>query len=175
MPDRLRRGRHLSSFRFGFRTVRVHEHGNCSCLRHDLTKQLQSLRPQYAGEKDYPRSVAARQSGKERAEKTPFSSLSPCRVSYNQGQRTANYVRSFVVASTDLIAAIRSAVGIATTVGRIAVAAETVAKSAMLMAAMETTEVSGHVATTEAAAEMTAAETATMAPPTTAPASECGS
>ena len=45
----------------------------------------------------------------------------------------------------------------------------------MLMAAMETTEVSGHVATTEAAAEMTAAETATMAPPTTAPASECGS
>jgi hypothetical protein len=34
----------------------------------------------------------------------------------------------------------------------------------MLMAAMETTEVSGHVATTEAAAEMTAAETATMAP-----------
>src|SRR3984893_6647337 len=78
-------------------------------------------------------------------------------------------------ASTDLIATIRSAVGIATTVGRIAVAAETVAKSAMLMAAMETTEVSGHVATTEAAAEMTAAETATMAPPTTAPASECGS
>jgi hypothetical protein len=31
------------------------------------------------------------------------------------------------------------------------------------------------VATTEAAAEMTAAETATMATPTTAPASECGS
>jgi hypothetical protein len=92
---------------------------------------------------------------------------------FDQGQRTANYVRSFVAASTDLIAAIRSAV--ATTVGRIAVAAETVAKSAMLMAAMETTEVSGHVATTEAAAEMTAAETATMAPPTTAPASECGS
>ena len=50
-------------------------------------------------------------------------------------------------------------------VGRIAVAAETVAKFAMLMAAMETTEVSGHVAATEAAAKMTAAETATMAPP----------
>jgi hypothetical protein len=58
-----------------------------------------------------------------------------------------------------------------------------VAKFAMLMAAMETTEVSGHVAATEAAAKMTAAETAakmtaaetaTMAP-TTAAASECGS
>jgi hypothetical protein len=48
-----------------------------------------------------------------------------------------------------------------------------VAKFAMLMAAMETTEVSGHVAATEAA-KMTAAETATMAP-TTAAASECGS
>jgi hypothetical protein len=42
------------------------------------------------------------------------------------------------------------------------------------VAAMETTEVSGHVAATEAAAKMTAAETATMAP-TTATASECGS
>ena len=62
----------------------------------------------------------------------------------------------------------------ATGVRRIAVAAETVAKFAMLMAAMETTEVSGHVAATEAAAKMTAAETATMAP-TTAAASECGS
>jgi hypothetical protein len=59
-----------------------------------------------------------------------------------------------------------------------------VAKFAMLMAAMETTEVSGHVAATEAAAKMTAAETAakmtaaetaTMAPTTTAAASECGS
>jgi hypothetical protein len=49
-----------------------------------------------------------------------------------------------------------------------------VAKFATLMAAMETTEVSGHVAATEAAAKMTAAETATMAP-TTAAASECGS
>jgi hypothetical protein len=62
----------------------------------------------------------------------------------------------------------------ATGVRRIAVAAETVAKFATLMAAMETTEVSGHVAATEAAAKMTAAETATMAP-TTAAASECGS
>src|SRR5580704_11091857 len=112
-----------------------------------------------------------------------------CRVSH-QGQRTQSPDRlitfqSFVAAWTDLIAAIIRAVGIVT-VGRIAVAAETVAKFAMLMAAMETTEVSGHVAAmettevsghvaaTEAAAKMTAAETATMAP-TTATASECGS
>ena len=124
-----------------------------------------------------------------------------CRVSH-QGQRTQSPDRlitfqSFVAASTDLIAAIIRAVGIVT-VGRIAVAADTVAKFAMLMAAtettevsghvaatettevsghvaaMETTEVSGHVAATEAAAKMTAAETATMAP-TTAAASECGS
>ena len=84
-----------------------------------------------------------------------------------------HYVQTFVAAWTDLIAAIIRAVGIVT-VGRIAVAAETVAKFATLMAAMETTEVSGHVAATEAAAKMTAAETATMAP-TTAAASECSS
>src|SRR3984893_8947663 len=77
--------------------------------------------------------------------------------------RQANYVQTFVAASTDLIATIIRTVGIVT-VGRIAVAAETVAKFAMLMAAMETTEVSGHVAATEAAAKMTAAETATLAP-----------
>jgi hypothetical protein len=65
--------------------------------------------------------------------------------------RRANYVQTFIAASTDLIAAIIRAVGIVT-VGRIAVAAETVAKFAMLMAAMETTEVSRHVAATEAAA-----------------------
>ena len=82
------------------------------------------------------------------------------------------YLRSLESASIDLIAAIR-AVGIVA-IRRIAVAAETVAKFATLMAAMETTEVSGHVAATEAAAKMTAAETATMAP-TTAAASECGS
>src|SRR6478672_2482216 len=101
------------------------------------------------------------------------------------GIRSSPYVQTFVAAWTDLIAAIIRAVGIVT-VGRIAVAAESVAKFAMLMAAMETTEVSGHVAAmettevsghvaaTEAAAKMTAAETATMAP-TTATASECGS
>src|ERR1700730_14507527 len=100
------------------------------------------------------------------------------------GLGQAHYVQTFVAAWTDLIAAIIRAVGIVT-VGRIAVAAESVAKFAMLMAAMETTEVSGHVAAmettevsghvaaTEAAAQMTAAETATMAP-TTATASECG-
>jgi hypothetical protein len=89
------------------------------------------------------------------------------------GLGQAHYVQTFVAAWADLIAAIIRAVGIVT-VGRIAVAAESVAKFAMLMAAMETTEVSGHVAATEAAAKMTAAETATMAP-TTATASECGS
>ena len=100
-----------------------------------------------------------------------------CRVSH-QGQRTQSpdrliTFRPFVAASTDLIATIIRTVGIVT-VGRIAVAAETVAKFAMLMAATETTEVSGHVAAAEAAAKMTVAETATMAP-TTATASECGS
>jgi len=93
-----------------------------------------------------------------------------------QDQRTQSpdrlYVQSLESASIDLIAAIR-AVGIVA-IRRIAEAAETVVKFAMLMAAMETTEVSGHVAATEAAAKMTAAETATMAP-TTAAASECGS
>jgi hypothetical protein len=89
------------------------------------------------------------------------------------GLGQAHYAQTFVAAWTDLIAAIKRAVGIVT-VGRIAVAAETVAKFAMLMASMETAEVPGHVAATEAAAKMTAAETATMAP-TTATASECGS
>ena len=95
------------------------------------------------------------------------SRASQCR-SPKAGLGQAHYVQTFVAAWTDLIAAIIRAVGIVT-VGRIAVAAETVAKFAMLMAAMETAEVSGHVAATEAAAK-----TATMAP-TTAAASECGS
>jgi hypothetical protein len=73
----------------------------------------------------------------------------------------------------DLIAAVR-AVGIVA-IRRIAEATETVAKFAMFMAAMETTEVSGHVAATEAAAKMTAAETASMSPSTTTAASECAS
>ena len=62
-------------------------------------------------------------------------------------------------------------------------AAVILAAASVHVAAMETTEVSGHVAATEAAAKMTAAETAakmtaaetaTVAP-TTAAASECGS
>jgi len=51
------------------------------------------------------------------------------------GLGQARYVQTFVAAWTDLIAAIIRAVGIVT-VGRIAVAAETVAKFAMLMAAI---------------------------------------
>ena len=54
LPDRLRRGLHVSSLRLGFRTVRVHQHGNCRRLGHELAQQLQSLRPQHAGEKTTP-------------------------------------------------------------------------------------------------------------------------
>jgi hypothetical protein len=75
--------------------------------------------------------------------------------------------------SLDLIAArIAEAVGIVTIIRRIAVAAKTMAQSAMLMAAMETAETSGHVATV-AAAKVAAAPKMTAAE--TAPASECGS
>ena len=60
LPDRLRRGLHVSSLRLGFRSVRVHQHGNCCRLGHELAQQLQSLRPQHAGEKAHARDVAAR-------------------------------------------------------------------------------------------------------------------
>ena len=60
LPDRLRRGLHVSSLRLGFRSVRVHEHGNCRRPGHDLAQQLQSLRPQHAGKKDHAGDVAAR-------------------------------------------------------------------------------------------------------------------
>ena len=65
----------------------------------------------------------------------------------------------------DLIAAcLIRAVGIVIIVGRIAVAAETVAKFAMLMAAMEPTEVAAMETTEVAATKMTGAETAIAAP-----------
>src|SRR5262249_28712394 len=58
LPDRLRRGLHVSSLPLGIRTW-VHEHGNGCRLGHELTQQLQSLRLQHAGEKAYARDVAA--------------------------------------------------------------------------------------------------------------------
>ena len=45
LPERLRRGLHVSSLRHGFSGVRVHEHGNCCRFGHDLAQQLQSLCP----------------------------------------------------------------------------------------------------------------------------------
>ena len=45
LPDRLRRGLHVSSLRLGIGSVRVHQHGNCRRLGHELAQQLQSLRP----------------------------------------------------------------------------------------------------------------------------------
>ena len=59
-PIALRRGLHVSSLRLGIGTVRVHEHGNCCRLGHELAQQLQSLRPQHGVEKDHARDVAAR-------------------------------------------------------------------------------------------------------------------
>ena len=41
-------------------SVRVHEHGNCCRLGHELAQQLQPLRAQHAGEKAHARDVAAR-------------------------------------------------------------------------------------------------------------------
>src|ERR1043166_3280610 len=59
LPDRLSCGLQVSSLRLGIGGVRVHEHGNCRRLGHELAQQLQSLRPQYA-EKDQARDVAPR-------------------------------------------------------------------------------------------------------------------
>ena len=60
LPDRLRRGLHVSSLRLGSRSVRVDEHGNRCRLGHQLAQQLQPLRPQLAAEKADARDVAAR-------------------------------------------------------------------------------------------------------------------
>ena len=60
LPDRARRGLNLFPLRLGVRTVRIDEHGNCRRLGHELAQQLQSLRPQHAGEKAHARDVAVR-------------------------------------------------------------------------------------------------------------------
>ncbi len=44
LPDSKRRGLHVSLLRYGVRNVRVHQHGNCRRLRHELAQQLQPLR-----------------------------------------------------------------------------------------------------------------------------------
>ena len=45
LPDRLSGRLHLASLPLGVRKVRVHEHGDCRRLGHQLTQQLQPLRP----------------------------------------------------------------------------------------------------------------------------------
>src|SRR5664279_4904775 len=44
LPDRLRRGLHVSAFRLGIRRVRIYQHGNCCRAWHQLAQQLQPLR-----------------------------------------------------------------------------------------------------------------------------------
>ena len=60
LPDRERGGLHVSSLPLGLGSVRMHEHGNCCRLGHELAQQFQSLRPQHVGDKDHARDVAAR-------------------------------------------------------------------------------------------------------------------
>jgi hypothetical protein len=59
LPDRLRRGLHFASLRLGIRIVRVHQHGDCCRLGHELAQKLQSRRPQHRARKDYSRGLAA--------------------------------------------------------------------------------------------------------------------
>src|SRR5262249_53161410 len=60
LPDRLRRRLHVSSLHLGIWSVRTYQNGNRGRSRHELAKQLQSLRSQHGAEKAHPGDVAAR-------------------------------------------------------------------------------------------------------------------
>src|SRR5215471_4960998 len=58
LPDLEARRQQVSSFRLGFRRIRVHEHANRRDVRHKLAQQLQSLCPYLADDKDHAGDIA---------------------------------------------------------------------------------------------------------------------
>jgi hypothetical protein len=60
LPDRLRRGLHFFALGFGHKRVGVHQHGNRRGARHQLSEQLQPLRPDRAREERRPGDIGTR-------------------------------------------------------------------------------------------------------------------